>query len=554
MVDDFVKELLLSKKKSFSQYVFASLLFIVTDVTQALVLARIFQAVEVGTQEYFWNTVFLAVGFIILSAGLFLISRMLRIKFMRDILLEVRIRAFEKVLSMSYPEYNKASRDVYLSHLTNDINTFENTFFVSLLNFIFRCGSFLVIETILLFLDWRIGLLILGSGLIVIFVSKFFEDRTVRLQEEKSTENEKFVVNVANTFNGLEILKLNNIEKKFLERAKEQTAALETKKAKFTFFTALQSHTNEAIGLVIVFLLLVFLMYRPDLPMGYGRLVLIIQLSGNAVFPLMQLVPLFNVLKSSEAIYQKITKRETENLEADHRTKPFALQKQIDVKALGFAYDQKTVFRHLDFTIKKGKKYLLTGPSGAGKTTLLKLLSLAYDDYQGSITVDGVDLKSVEAKSFHENAAFLHQDVFLFEASLLDNISLFRPVEREWVETVLAKSGLSEFLAAQEQGLDTPIPENGKNLSGGERQRIAIARALCRNASLLFVDEATSSLNEELGRSVESEILALPATVIAISHRYYEGVTEKYDYVLELKDGYINQYAAKDYFQGGKNA
>lgn len=119
---------------------------------------------------------------------------------------------------------------------------------------------------------------------------------------------------------------------------------------------------------------------------------------------------------------------------------------------------------------------------------------------------------------------------------------------------MLGKAGLSDFLAAQEQGLDTPIPENGKNLSGGERQRIAIARALCRKVSLLFVDEATSSLNEELGRAVESEILGLDGTVVAISHRYYEGVTERYDYVLELKDGYLNQYPAKDYFQGVKAA
>lgn len=90
--------------------------------------------------------------------------------------------------------------------------------------------------------------------------------------------------------------------------------------------------------------------------------------------------------------------------------------------------------------------------------------------------------------------------------------------------------------------------ENGKNLSGGERQRISIGRAIVKDSEILFVDEGTSSLDEELGRRVEDTILSIDSTVIAISHRYYEGISEKYDYVLEIKDGKIKQYNAEDYF------
>ena len=92
------------------------------------------------------------------------------------------------------------------------------------------------------------------------------------------------------------------------------------------------------------------------------------------------------------------------------------------------------------------------------------------------------------------------------------------------------------------------LTENGKNLSGGQRQRISIARAIAKNTELLFVDEGTSSLNEELGKEIERVFLELDNTVIAISHRYYEGVTENYDYVIEIKNGEVNCFPARDYF------
>lgn len=97
--------------------------------------------------------------------------------------------------------------------------------------------------------------------------------------------------------------------------------------------------------------------------------------------------------------------------------------------------------------------------------------------------------------------------------------------------------------------LDDLIEENGKNLSGGERQRISIARAIAKNAEILFIDEGTSALNPELGSEIEEKIVDLNTTVIAISHRYYPGVSEKYDYVLEISDGKVTTYESKDYFQ-----
>ena len=450
--------------------------------------------------------------------------------------------------STSYKHFNKKSRDVYISNLINDINTFENNFFISLINFIFRCGLYVVVLTVLFFLDWRIGLIIFGVSILVLLIAKLYEKKTVKLQTDVSNEFESFTVNVANTFNGLEILKLNNMEQTFLEKSNHQIKKLELKKLKFNFFSSLQIYSNEAIGIAVLFGLLIFLMWSLSTGTSYGRIFLIIQLSSTAIFPLVSMTPLINTLKSSKAIFEKITKDDSLDNDKNGRQNKFSFQDSIKVERLNFAYENKQIFQSLDFTIQKGKKYLIKGPSGAGKSTLIKLLSMIYDDYTGTITMDGTDLNSIKLASFNEKVSFIYQDVFLFEASLKDNITLFKDVSDEWVNQVCKLAGLSDFVSNLPDGLHTKISENGKNLSGGERQRVSIARALCKKSEILFVDEATSALNDELGRSIEQAILDLNATVIAISHKYFEGITNHYDYVLELKDGYINQYSASDYF------
>ncbi len=178
----------------------------------------------------------------------------------------------------------------------------------------------------------------------------------------------------------------------------------------------------------------------------------------------------------------------------------------------------------------------------------MNLLSMTYDNYEGEIRVDGIEYKTIMEKTFHDKVAFIYQDVFLFEDTIRNNITLYKDLPKERVDFAAKACELDSVIADRKLGLDEPLSENGKNLSGGQRQRISIARAIAKQAEILFVDEGTSSLNEDLGKEIEKVFLSLPQTVIAISHRYYEGVTDQYDYVLEIKNGQIHQYEAKEYF------
>jgi len=544
-----MKELLLERKGKFILYILACMLPIIDSLLMNMSFVLILGSIERGDINYFIKVMIMAICFSVLGSLLFITSRFMRISFMRDTILDVRLRAFDRIINYSYKEFNKRSKDVYISNLINDINIFEQNFFLKLINVIYSGGYYIVSLIILAFIDFKFTIGIFTVSVLVFFISKAFQNKTVKLQEDVSESNEKFTTNVSNTFNGLEILKLKRVEDKFLYNTLKSIDKVERKKLHYTVFTEGQSGFINYFGFLIMMGILVYAINSFMQGVSFTKILFLVQLSNGCIWPIVRIIPLFNELKASAKIYEKITGNGEETTTDNNRSKDFVFNSTIEVKDLKFDYDGKEIFKGATFTIEKGKKYLIKGPSGAGKSTLIKLLSMAIEDYEGTIMVDGVDYRNIKEESMNNNISFVYQDVFLFEDTIYNNITLFKEIPESKVLKACEGAGLMELIEEKENGLNEMLLENGKNLSGGQRQRISIARALVRDVDLLFIDEATSNLNEELGRLIENTILSLDATVVAISHRYYEGITEKYDYVLEIKDGLVNKYTSQDYFE-----
>ncbi len=591
-----MKALLLKRKWAFMVYILASCLFIISDLLYMSLSSMIFDALEKGSLTLFINRIVLGILILGTMSALYFTSRFLRIGYMRNVLLDIRMEAFKTILKMSPRQFGKISKENYVSRLTNDINLIEENFFRSLLNFISGLGLYVLGLIILLVMDRTLAVGIFIISLIVYFVCKLFLKRTEKLQEEVSTENEKFTLNMSNTFNGLEIIKLGNIEDKFLDKNKQEVSRVEHRKFVFNNFSEVQqnvllfasylvmvgvvwhlglciaegmalgsavflfqlsnhnfSEVQQNVLLFASYLVMVGVVWHLGLciaeGMALGSAVFLFQLSNQVVFRTMDTFPLLNVIRSSSKIYDKLTQIE-EQVELEGQ-QPFHFNQSMMLMNVSFGYEQdKPLLKNISLRIEKGKKYLIKGASGSGKSTLLKMLEMIYDDYEGTIQVDGVDYKSISSKDFNDKVAVIDQDIFLFEDTIENNISLYKPLNDEIMEKAITGAGLEDFIGEKEEGLQTAILENGKNLSGGQRQRIAIARAIAKEAELLFVDEGTASLNEKLGREIEEVFLSLPQTVIAISHRYYEGVSERYDYVLELQGGHVKVHEAKTYFEG----
>jgi len=544
-----MKELLLTRKSKFIQYLIATFMFVIEHFVQMGVVALIFGAIERRDFQYFKLVGVATVAYVIYTPLNFLISRLLRIRYMRDTILDVRKQAFKKIIDMPFKQYSQKSKEVYISNLINDINTFENKFFVSFLNFLINMVMFFVSLIILLILDFRLAIGMLVFSVLLFLMARLFTKKSTSLEKEISEAGEIFTTDMSNTFNGLEILKLNNIEDKFLKKSVFAVNRLEQRKYMANVFNHLQRDVIYVLAFAVSIVVMIYLSLGIQRNMSLSEATMLFLLATSVSNYLIDVFPMWNQVKASAAIYDKIAKPEENAVKIGRGTKKFKFEDKIEVSHVNFSFENKQVLKDVSFTIEKGKKYLIKGVSGAGKTTLINLLAMVYDDYEGNITVDGIDYRDISEESFHKKVAFIYQDVFLFEDTIKNNIALYQDIPEERLNYAVKVSGLEPVLEERKEGINERLSENGKNLSGGQRQRISIARAIAKDAEILFIDEGTSSLNEELGREIEKTFLELKGTVIAISHRYYEGVTENYDYVIELKNGKVHCFPARDYFE-----
>lgn len=212
------------------------------------------------------------------------------------------------------------------------------------------------------------------------------------------------------------------------------------------------------------------------------------------------------------------------------------LQEGITVKDVSFGYDEKKpILVHMNAEFKKGGKYALTGPSGCGKSTLLKILLGWLPGYQGKVLYDERDVRDYTPEQLQQKMSYIEQNVFLFNTTIRENITLGEHFTDEQMEKALRDSALAGDLANMPKGLDTPVGEEGNALSGGQKQRVAIARALIHNRSILLVDEGTSALDQKNADIVEKSLLSNPdLTLILISHHLSDERKAQFDHVYEL--------------------
>lgn len=461
----------------------------------------------------------------------------LRGLFMRKSVLVMKKRYLKGVFSKNINEFNSDNNANYLSTMTNDFDQIEKNYLMPLLDIIDGITTF--IAAVVLFSIASPIILLICAGLLVInlFISVLSSKPLNKHNKERSKLFGDYTSYIKEVLSAFHIIKSNNLEDKvrgdFFDKSYkvQQKGYVIDKISSFIF--AIQN-ANFSFTFITLFLIVGYMAIEGAIT--FGLVVLILNSIEKLIWPVINVSENLPKMFMVKGIIQKMEdslKNKDDHLE----TVSFDDFQKIEFKDLSFSYEDNQVLDNINLEFKKGKKYLIIGPSGGGKSTILRLLRKYFYPEVGDILVDNVPLRDIIKEQYFNNIANIDQNIFLFEDTIRNNLTLYRDYSDEEIYDAISKAGLNDFLNLLPGGLDTIIYDNGKNVSGGEKSRLAIARGLINNSKIIFLDEAFASLDSKKAKEIEKSILNLKdVTIINVSHVVFKEHQDLYDKVLVVKE------------------
>lgn len=448
----------------------------------------------------------------------------------------VRDDLYVTLVGKSYESYHAKPSGEYISWLTNDIKQMEHLGWDAFFNFVGRVSQVIWCIIVLSSLHWSLMLAAIVSAVIMYFLPKLFSGRIQR-QGEACTQAQAAAVNhMKELLSGLDVLRSFGQTSRFLREGHAASDEMEEPAWRVARTRGVAGGLSGIVSVLLQLLgdlLIVVLSFlgfiRPAVLAGGSNLI------AGVANGLSSAAKLWLDMTGSKPYFKNITA----HTGAEQKIPSVALnplEQGITLENVSFSYDPRTpVLKNTSLTFEKGGKYALTGASGCGKSTVLKLLLGWLPDYQGSIRFDEKDARDLTQEQRLQQMSYIEQDVFLFNTTIRNNITLGFDFTDEMLEKAIRGSALDGDLAGMPLGLDTPVGENGSNLSGGQKQRVAIARALIHSRSILLVDEGTSALDQKNADIVEEALLSNPGlTLILVSHHLSDERKKQFTKVYEL--------------------
>lgn len=462
-------------------------------------------------------------------------------RFLQRAMQQYRDYAFSRLTQKSLRSFSKEGTALYVSALTNDCTSIENNYLAATFTLIELLFCFLGALIMMLYYSPVMLVLAVALSFLPVAVSMTAGNRLTEQEKEISKKNERFVSIVNELLSGFPVIKSFRAEtqaSRLFSQRNEQAEEAKKNKRRTEQLISLLANDAGIIAQMGIFLAGAWLAISGK-GVTAGVVIVFVQLMNYILNPISQVPLLWSNRKAAIALMEKLSDALSENVREEGREKLNGFSEKIEVKDLTYGYEPESpVLKDLDVQFDAGKSYAIVGGSGSGKSTLLNLLMGSSSNYQGEICIDGVSIKNIESESLYQLMTSVQQNVFVFNDTIRNNVTMFHEFPDKEVTLALERSGLSEFI--EKHGEEFVCGENGANLSGGERQRISIARALLRKSPILLVDEATAALDAATARAVSFSILNLVGmTRIVVTHRLEEAILRRYDKILVMKNGTI---------------
>ncbi|MBQ4086255.1 MAG: ABC transporter ATP-binding protein [Clostridia bacterium] len=512
-----------------------------TDIAMAVLLKELFDAAAGTDLQPVIRIAYASIGLLVLMVGPDYIRSKAAPLYYRRALRGYKEHAFRRIMEKGIGTFQRENTSRYLSALTNDMNSIEANYLEPVFQLVTQILSFIGSLALMLYYSPLLTCIALGLSMLPLVVSVLTGSALTKAEKQVSDQNEQFVGSLRDLLEGFTVIKSFRAEQQAQEMFCRQNAELEDTRAKRKRTAMLINVLAwDLTGIVQIG---VFLSgaYMAVTGMGVtaGMVMSFVQMMNYILGPVRSVPPIIANRRAAVALIDKLADALENNTARTGKTVPARLEKAITVENVSFGYEEgKPVLSNANCMFAAGKSYAVVGASGSGKSTLLNLLMGSREDYEGRILIDGEELREISPESLFDIVSVVQQNVFVFNDTIRNNITMFREFPEEDVQRAIRLSGLSALIG--EKGEGYICGENGKGLSGGERQRISIARCLLRSTPVLLIDEATASLDAATAFSVSREILALQGlTRIVVTHRLEAALLEQYDGIVVLRNGRI---------------
>ncbi len=474
----------------------------------------------------------------------------------QDIILEIRRRLFVHFERLSVAFHERYTSGRVISRQTSDVEAIGDLLGDGLINLITSLLLMFGIGIALLLLDWRLALLTLSAFPVLFVITRWFRSRAERAYRATRDAVALVIVHFVESLGGIQAVHAFRRE----PRNQEIFEHLDDRyRAANRWSQQLGAVYGPAVQLVGRLMTALVLGYGSYLVLGHtmtiGVLTAFLLYLRRFFAPMEELSEFYNLFQGAAAGLEKLSGVLDEEPSVAEPVAPVpvpAAHGEIGFEGVRFAYRERMVLHHLDLVIPAGQTVALVGATGAGKTTIARLAARFWDPTEGTVTLDGVDLRNLSETDLRRAVVSVTQENFLFSGSVADNIRFGKPGATDAETEAAARAiGAHDFIAAMPDGYATDVHQKGARLSAGQRQLVAFARAFLADPAVLILDEATSSLDVPSERLVQRALQTLLAdrTAIIIAHRLT--TVEIADRVVVVDDGRVVEDGAPIDLIGG---